>query len=362
MTNQTPAGWYPAEEGKVRWWDGTAWTDHYLDEGAATAPSAPSQAPADDPASGVATPPQPAGTGAATGPATGTPVPPSSGAPSAQVPPAATPPAGTSPGVASGATPASPPPTTPPPAAAPPAQAPATPPTGGPPTTSMPPAAAPPTTPTTPYGAPMQQQVPPQTAGVPPVPTPGAAPGYAAATAAPPKKRSLAWLWILLGALALLLIVGLIVLFAVVLPGINNSSPDPTPTPAPTVTVTAEPTPEPTPTEDDTGNWTAAEQELIDEVQDRMSDWQLEDGEIITIGQAACVAAEDQPAIDLSLVQSFGEGVAETYLGDRYFDAPANEQEGLAFEGAVIGEVGTFYLCNEYYQPWWDAVEEWVNL
>jgi hypothetical protein len=24
-----PAGWYPAKDGMVRYWDGTAWTDHH---------------------------------------------------------------------------------------------------------------------------------------------------------------------------------------------------------------------------------------------------------------------------------------------------------------------------------------------
>lgn len=46
--NDTPAGWYPAEDGRVRWWDGNVWTDHYQ---AASPPSVQPTAP--DAASGI---------------------------------------------------------------------------------------------------------------------------------------------------------------------------------------------------------------------------------------------------------------------------------------------------------------------
>lgn len=29
MTEQAVAGWYPAQNGTERWWDGTQWTDHH---------------------------------------------------------------------------------------------------------------------------------------------------------------------------------------------------------------------------------------------------------------------------------------------------------------------------------------------
>jgi len=41
MSQQTPAGWYPDDQGTTRYWDGTAWTEHIHDPGAGvTAPMA----------------------------------------------------------------------------------------------------------------------------------------------------------------------------------------------------------------------------------------------------------------------------------------------------------------------------------
>lgn len=34
MSQQTPAGWYPDDQGTTRYWDGTAWTEHIHDPGA----------------------------------------------------------------------------------------------------------------------------------------------------------------------------------------------------------------------------------------------------------------------------------------------------------------------------------------
>ncbi len=44
MTSQTPAGWYPDQEGRLRYWDGAAWTEHVQD--AATGPAASPAQPA----------------------------------------------------------------------------------------------------------------------------------------------------------------------------------------------------------------------------------------------------------------------------------------------------------------------------
>jgi hypothetical protein len=37
MNEQTPAGWYPDDQGTTRYWDGTAWTEHTQDHGPDTA-------------------------------------------------------------------------------------------------------------------------------------------------------------------------------------------------------------------------------------------------------------------------------------------------------------------------------------
>lgn len=31
-TGAAPAGWYPVEDGRLRWWDGTSWTDHFHEQ------------------------------------------------------------------------------------------------------------------------------------------------------------------------------------------------------------------------------------------------------------------------------------------------------------------------------------------
>ena len=31
MATQPDAGWYDDGTGKQRWWDGTRWTEHYID-------------------------------------------------------------------------------------------------------------------------------------------------------------------------------------------------------------------------------------------------------------------------------------------------------------------------------------------
>lgn len=65
-TPSTPAGWYadPAGSDRLRWWDGTRWTDHLTDAPPAAAPaSAPSPAPAEPaaaPVSGHVAPEAPA--------------------------------------------------------------------------------------------------------------------------------------------------------------------------------------------------------------------------------------------------------------------------------------------------------------
>lgn len=47
----TPPGWYDDGSGRQRWWDGTQWTDHYLDEqgGGGAAPAAGGSDPFDAP-------------------------------------------------------------------------------------------------------------------------------------------------------------------------------------------------------------------------------------------------------------------------------------------------------------------------
>ncbi len=53
----TPAGWYPQEDGRQRYWDGAAWTDHF----------APGAAGSDAPrVAGATSPQRPAATGATT--------------------------------------------------------------------------------------------------------------------------------------------------------------------------------------------------------------------------------------------------------------------------------------------------------
>lgn len=297
MTNQTPAGWYPAEGGKVRWWDGNAWTDHYADQTPATMPT--QSAPGAPPTT------------------------PSASAPAGQ-PPVGTPPAG------------------------------------------PPPVAGVPTPATTPSAPPAQGQYPPQYAGaqpagvaagaVPPVPNPGGAPGYAAAAPAAPQKRSLAWLWILLGVLALLFIVGIIVVVAVLIPALSTTSGPSTPTPEPTPTVATSPTADPDPTSSppDSGS---DEEALIAAVNEEFDYWQLSDADIVEIGQGACLAADVQPEITVDFVYEFGKAAAEEF-NPEYPNASPDRQQFLAEDGAIIGEFGTFYFCNEYYGPWYDAVDE----
>ncbi|OUE24512.1 DUF2510 domain-containing protein [Clavibacter michiganensis] len=64
-TPSTPAGWYadPAGSDRLRWWDGTRWTDHLADAPAATAaafPAGTAPSPASAPAGGHVPPEAPA--------------------------------------------------------------------------------------------------------------------------------------------------------------------------------------------------------------------------------------------------------------------------------------------------------------
>lgn len=43
----TPAGWYPQPDGRLRYWDGTAWTEHFHDPTAAAAEPAAQAGAAD---------------------------------------------------------------------------------------------------------------------------------------------------------------------------------------------------------------------------------------------------------------------------------------------------------------------------
>lgn len=54
----TPAGWYDDGSGRLRWWDGTAWTEHTMQ--APPAAPRPDPAPAPDPAPQTASDPRPA--------------------------------------------------------------------------------------------------------------------------------------------------------------------------------------------------------------------------------------------------------------------------------------------------------------
>jgi hypothetical protein len=65
-TPSTPAGWYadPAGSDRLRWWDGTRWTDHLADAPAA-APAAAAAEPAAAPAPGHVAPEAPAAPAAA---------------------------------------------------------------------------------------------------------------------------------------------------------------------------------------------------------------------------------------------------------------------------------------------------------
>ncbi|MBF4623131.1 DUF2510 domain-containing protein [Clavibacter sp. VKM Ac-2872] len=65
-TPSTPAGWYadPAGSDRLRWWDGTRWTDHLADAPAAAASTA-STGPAAAPASGHVAPEAPSAPAAA---------------------------------------------------------------------------------------------------------------------------------------------------------------------------------------------------------------------------------------------------------------------------------------------------------
>ncbi|RIJ08537.1 DUF2510 domain-containing protein, partial [Clavibacter nebraskensis] len=60
-TPSTPAGWYadPAGSDRLRWWDGTRWTDHLADAPAAAAAAAAAE-PAAAPTSGHVAPEAPA--------------------------------------------------------------------------------------------------------------------------------------------------------------------------------------------------------------------------------------------------------------------------------------------------------------
>jgi len=39
MAKTAPAGWYASESGRMRWWDGKAWTDRYQDDEGGTPPA-----------------------------------------------------------------------------------------------------------------------------------------------------------------------------------------------------------------------------------------------------------------------------------------------------------------------------------
>ena len=40
----SPAGWHPQEDGRLRYWDGSQWTEHYMEATDGTAPAAPGSA------------------------------------------------------------------------------------------------------------------------------------------------------------------------------------------------------------------------------------------------------------------------------------------------------------------------------
>src|SRR6478735_4611015 len=69
---QTPAGWYDDGQEQLRWFDGTAWTEHVQPLPAPTPPPAPAAAPA-APATPAAAPAQAPATAAATSSVIGTP-------------------------------------------------------------------------------------------------------------------------------------------------------------------------------------------------------------------------------------------------------------------------------------------------
>lgn len=325
QTPQTPAGWYPAEEGRIRWWDGTAWTEHYQDSFV--------PAPVVEPTPVVSEP-------VVAEPEVVEPV---------VVEPVVVEPAVVEPVIA--------------PVAEPVAEAPAvapTPvfeaPTAVPPTAVMPTAEA-----SAPQVASGQNA-----GGVPPIPSPGGVPPYAAAGAAAsgagglppqPPKKSLAWLWFLLGGIALLFIIGIVVLLAVIVPIITNAA-GPSPQPTQPIIETLDPVDPTDPVDPGTGgDFTNAEQSVIDDVRADFPDLPFTDADIVEVGYYACEVAESENPVGVADVVDFSTTVLMALRADEYTAASADDQYILQIDTGIQGEIGIRHLCEEHYQTWWDAVE-----
>ena len=336
QTPQTPAGWYPAEEGRIRWWDGATWTEHYQDT--VPVPAVPDGEPAVvEPA--VVEP-------AAVEPAVVEPV----VVEPAVVEPAAVEPVAVAPTVdVPAAIPA--------PIEAPPVVA---------QQTAAFPAAASQTVPPAGVVQPQYLGTTPATGGVPPIPTPGGIPPYAAASAGAvgagglppqPPKKSLAWLWILLGGIALLFVIGIVVVIAVVLPIINTAL-SPSPDPTQISIETAAPIDPDAPTDT---NFTNAEQAVIDEVRADFPDVPYSDSDIVEIGYYACEVAIAEDPVDVEDIVNFSTDVLLALQPDAFTAASSDEQFIMMADTAIQGERGINHLCTEHFQTWWDAVEEFIT-